>query len=125
MDNIIIEELQVYAHHGVAEEEKAMGQMFLISLQIGVNMGRVAAVDSIDAVLSYAVICDDVQKVMQSENYNLIETAAMHIIEYLFRTYADVLEVRIILKKPWAPMGHHLKYAAVELVRRRGDRNEW
>lgn len=125
MDRIMIEDLQVYAYHGVAREEKITGQMFLVSLQIGVNLERAVASDDVNDTLNYADICNDVQMVMQSKKYNLIESAAMSIIEYLFRTYTSIMEIHVLLKKPWAPMGHHLKYAAVELERKRGDRNEW
>lgn len=125
MDRIIIEDLQVYAHHGVAQEEKRIGQMFFVSLRIGMDLEKAAANDTIDSTLNYADLCDDVQRVMQSAKYDLIETAAMRIIEYLFQAYVVIQEIHIILKKPWAPMGHHLQYAAVELERQRGDRNVW
>ena len=125
MDRLIIEDLQVYAYHGVAQEEKVTGQMFFVSLRIGVNLERAAASDDVNDTLNYADICNDVQTVLQSGKCDLIEAAAMDIIEYLFRRYAGIVELSVILKKPWAPMGHHLKYAAVELERKRGDRNEW
>lgn len=125
MDRLIIEDLQVYAYHGVAQEEKVTGQMFLVSLRIGVNLERAAASDDVNDTLNYADICNDVQTVMQSGKCDLIEAAAMDIIEYLFRRYAGIVEISVMLKKPWAPMGHHLKYAAVVLERKRGDRNVW
>ncbi|MEA4988298.1 MAG: dihydroneopterin aldolase [Anaerovorax sp.] len=125
MDKIIIKDLQVYAYHGVAPEEKINGQMFLASLKIGVSLEKPAASDDVNDTLSYADVCNDIQMVIQSKNHNLIESVAMDIIGYLFRTYTSIAEINILLKKPWAPMGHHLKYAAVELERKRGDKNEW
>jgi len=125
MDKIIIEDLEVYAHHGVAPEEKINGQMFLVSLEIGLDMEKVAASDSIEDTLDYSEICSGVKTELQSARYDLIEAAAMKVIEYLFGKYADITEISILLKKPWAPMEHHLRYAAVELKRKRSDRNEW
>ncbi|MVB12036.1 Bifunctional folate synthesis protein [Caprobacter fermentans] len=125
MDRIIIEDLQVYAYHGVAQEERTIGQMFFVSLRIGSNLERAAASDDVNDTLNYADLCNDVQTVMQSGKCNLIEAAAMNIIQHLFRKYSDIAEISITLKKPWAPMGHHLKYAAVELERKRGDKDEW
>lgn len=125
MDRIIIEDLQVYAYHGVAQEEKINGQMFFVSLQIGADLEKAATTDNLNNTLSYTEICNTVQVVLQSRKYNLIESAAMGIIEHLFRRYININEIRVLLKKPWAPMGYHLKYAAVELERKRGDRNEW
>ena len=43
----------------------------------------------------------------------------MTVIESIFKRFAKVKTIKIMLKKPWAPMGHHLKYVAVELERTR------
>jgi dihydroneopterin aldolase/2-amino-4-hydroxy-6-hydroxymethyldihydropteridine diphosphokinase len=34
MDKIYIKDLEVYAHHGVFQEEKNLGQRFLISIEL-------------------------------------------------------------------------------------------
>jgi dihydroneopterin aldolase len=125
MDKILIQDLQVYAHHGVAEEEKTLGQMFTICLEIGVDLDQAAKTDDLIKTLSYADVCNEVKKVLQKKSYNLIEATAMHTLEHLFHTFPSIEQLKIILKKPWVPMGHHLEYTAVELYRSRGDRNVW
>lgn len=125
MDTIIIEDLQVYAHHGVAQEEKTIGQMFIISIEIGTDLELAARTDDLCKTISYAEVCDEVQKVLQSKTYSLIEAAALSVIEHLFTTYPSIEEIKVRLKKPWAPMGHHLSYAAVELQRKKEDQHEW
>ncbi|WP_320127638.1 dihydroneopterin aldolase [uncultured Sphaerochaeta sp.] len=125
MDTIQIQDLQVYAHHGVAEEEKNLGQMFTICLEIGVDLDQAAKTDDLTKTLSYAEVCNEVEKVLQKKPYNLIEAAALHTIEHLFHTFPCIEQLKVVLKKPWAPMGHHLTYAAVELYRSRGDRDAW
>lgn len=121
MDKIIIEDLQVYAHHGVAQEEKTIGQMFIISVEIGVDLDLAAQTDDLKTTISYAEVCDEIQTVLQSKTYSLIEAVAMAVIKRLFNTYPRIREIKVRLKKPWAPMGHHLKYAAVELQRKKQD----
>lgn len=125
MDKIVIQDLQVYAFHGVAPEEKKNGQMFVVSLQIGLELEKAAVSDNLAHTLNYAELCNAVQDVLQAETCNLIEAAAIRIIAHLFRTYPEIMELRVLLKKPWAPMGHHLQYAGVELKRKRGDRHAW
>ncbi|MHB1393543.1 MAG: dihydroneopterin aldolase [Clostridia bacterium] len=124
MDKIIIEDLEVYAYHGVAEEEKKLGQLFTVSLQISMDLEAAARNGDLKSTVNYAEVCDTVQTVLQSEKYDLIETAAIKIIEGVFGKFQNALAVKILLKKPWAPMGYHLKYAAVELERTRGGLNE-
>lgn len=124
MDKIIIEDLEVYAYHGVAEEEKKLGQLFTVSLQISADLEAAARYGDLKSTVNYAEVCDTVKTVLQSEKYDLIETAAIKIIEGVFGKFQNALAVKILLKKPWAPMGHHLKYAAVEIERTRGGLNE-
>ena len=125
MDKILIEDLQVYAYHGVEQAEKTNGQMFFVSLKLSLDLEQAGRKDDLNLTISYAQVCKDIQQVMQNHSYNLIEAAAMNIIEYLFHTYPSLSEVFIQLKKPWAPMGQHLKYAAVEMGRKRKERSEW
>jgi dihydroneopterin aldolase len=125
MDKIIVEELEVYAYHGVAKEEKTLGQMFIISLEIGVDLESAARSGNLNDTINYSTVCKTATAILQSESYDLIETAAYKIIEGLFGKFKNAQSVKVLLKKPWAPMGQHLKYAAVELERNRGDRNEW
>ncbi len=121
MDKIIIEDLEIYAYHGVAEEEKKLGQLFLVSLHISADLDAAARNCDLKSTINYAEVCDEVQSVLRTEKYDLIETAALKIIEGIFIKFQNASAVKILLKKPWAPMGHHLKYAAVELERTRAE----
>lgn len=125
MDKIIVEELEVYAYHGVAKEEKTLGQMFIVSLEIGVDLETAARSGNLNDTINYSTVCKAATAILQSESHDLIETAAYKLIEGIFGKFKNAQSVKILLKKPWAPMGQHLKYAAVELERSRGDRNEW
>ena len=121
MDKIIIEDLEVYAYHGVAPEEKALGQMFLVCLELGVNLEEAALKDRLGFTVSYSRVCDTVEEILGKKKYDLIEAAAFAIIQGIFEKYPNVGRVKVLLKKPWAPMGRHLKYAAVEMDRARSD----
>jgi dihydroneopterin aldolase len=123
MDKIIIEDLEVYAYHGVAQEEKKLGQMFLVSLQISADLNTAAKNHDLGSTLNYAEVCGVVRDVVKSDKFDLIETVAYKILENIFMNFPKAVSVKILLKKPWAPMGYHLKYAAVELERTRGDMN--
>jgi len=125
MDKIIIEDLEVYAYHGVAQEEKKLGQMFVVSLQISADLETAALSGNLDASINYSKACNIVKDILQAESYDLIETAALKVIEGIFHKFNHAQVVKVLLKKPWAPMGQHIKYAGVELERGRGDRDEW
>ncbi len=123
MDKIIIEDLEVYAYHGVAEEEKKLGQMFLVSLEISADLSTAAQNHDLTSTLNYAEVCRVVGEIVRSDKYDLIETVAYKIVEGIFINFQKAVSVKILLKKPWAPMGYHLRYAGVQLERTRGDFN--
>lgn len=125
MDKIIIDGLQVYAHHGVAQEEKQMGQMFTVSLELGLDLAQACRTDDLDETVSYAQVCDEVQSVLQQKKCNLIEAAAGMVTDHLFGTFPRIERIKIRLEKPWAPMAHHLRYAAVEIERTREASDAW
>jgi len=121
MDKIIIEELEVYAYHGVAPEEKALGQMFIVSVEVSTDLEAAGNSDDLSCTINYGDLCDDTEQVLKSQKYDLLEAAAMAVVQRILLKYKAAISVKVLLKKPWAPLGRHLKYAAVEIERRRDD----
>ena len=78
LDRIIINDLKVYAFHGVADEEKALGQMFTVSLSIGADLEKAAFSGKLDDTIDYSAVCATVCEALCSAKYDLIETAAMN-----------------------------------------------
>jgi dihydroneopterin aldolase len=120
-DKVLIEELEVYAYHGVATEEKKIGQMFVVSLQVMVELEKAAKNDNLSYAVNYSELCNDIENVLTESKYNLIESAALAIIERILKKYKEIYSAKVLIKKPWAPLGRHLKYVAVEIERERND----
>ena len=114
---LIIEDLEVFAHHGVFEEEKKLGQKFVVSLEICFEMSRAAALDSIDDTINYAELCHRVSDFLKSKSYDLIEAAAAGLCNQILLEYPLAKRVKVCLKKPWAPIHMHLKSVGVEVER--------
>lgn len=119
MDKIYINDLEVYAYHGVNSEEKEMGQRFLISIQLFLDLREAAVSDNLSKTINYAALCHEIEEEFKKEKYNLIESAAEHLTSYILIKYKNVNRVKLTLKKPWAPIGKPLKYAAVKIDRAR------
>ena len=121
MDKIIIKDLEVYAFHGVHSEEKKLGQMFIVSVDIFTDLKQAAQTDDLLNTIHYGYVCKDIERVMSSFDYNLIETVAYKIIETLMEKYPTINSIKASVKKPWAPLGKHLKYVAIEIERTREE----
>jgi len=124
MDRIIIKDLEVYGYHGVFAEEKKLGQLFKVTVEMVTNLEPAGYLDNLECTIDYGRICDDIKAVLTEKSYDLIEAAAMAVIDRLFTNYTAVCTIKALVKKPWAPIGHHLKYVAVELERSRDGQGD-
>jgi len=117
MDKMYIKDLEVYANHGVFQEEKTLGQRFLISLELFVSLREAGITDDITKTVHYGELCHKVEEEFKKENYDLIEKATEKVAEFILLNYDLVQRVKVKIKKPWAPIGRPLQYAAVEIDR--------
>ncbi|MBR0365760.1 MAG: 2-amino-4-hydroxy-6-hydroxymethyldihydropteridine diphosphokinase [Clostridia bacterium] len=118
-DSIFINDLVVFANHGVMNEEKTMGQKFLVTLGLYADMSRAAGTDDIAHAINYAQVCSFVTEFTKNNRSKLIEAAAENIANALLIAYPMLEAVEITLKKPWAPIGLPLDGVAARLTRKR------
>ena len=118
-DRIEIQDLVVFANHGVLKEEKAMGQKFVISLSLFADMQKAAGTDDINEAVNYAEVCEFVTEFTKKNRCKLIEAAAENIATALLLCYPLLSRVDVKLKKPWAPVGLPLGSIGVSISRSR------
>ncbi len=106
MDIIKIDDLEVYAYHGVLEEEKRQGQFFYVSLRLGVDFKEAAERDDIEKTVNYSEVCDFAAEFMANNTFDLIETAADGLAEEILCCFKGVKEIYVEVKKPSAPVAH-------------------
>ena len=117
MDKIIVKDLEIYAFHGVNQQEKDLGQKFLVSLELYLDLKEAGESDNLNKTISYATVCSDISKEFEKNKYNLIEKVAEETASFILTKYALVQGVKVLIKKPWAPIGKSLQYAGVEIER--------
>lgn len=118
-DCIIIDDLTAFANHGVLPEEKTMGQKFLISLKLYMDIYPAAKNDDITKSVDYAEVCAFITEFTKKNRCRLIEAAAVSIADELLMRYRSITKVEITLKKPWAPIGLPVNQVAVHAERSR------
>lgn len=119
MDKVIIKDLEIFANHGVFEEENRLGQKFLISIEMETSLREAGLTDDLTKSVHYGEVCHKVEEEFKKQNYDLIEKCAEKVAEFILKEYAMVQNVKVELKKPWAPIARPLKYAAVYIERSR------
>lgn len=117
MDKIIIKDFEVHAFHGVLAEEKKLGQKFIVSLELMLDFTDAAENDDLEKTINYAEVCYSVEEFMKENTYDLIETVANKLSIYLLNQYSIIEKIKVLIKKPWAPIARPLDYVATEVER--------
>lgn len=118
MDKIYINNLEFIGFHGVFPEEKKLGQKFLVSLELTVDTREAGKTRDLTKSVHYGLVAQDVEKLFLEKSIDLIETCAENIAEMVLKKYELVKEVKVIVKKPWAPLQMHFENVAVEITRK-------
>lgn len=117
-DEIRIDDLEVYAHHGVFPEEKEKGQLFYVNLVLYTDTRKAGQEDDLPLSTHYGEVCHLVTKWMQEHTYDLIETVAETVAEQVLLHYPLVQALDVEIRKPQAPIG--LPFGSVSVKIHRG-----
>ena len=117
-DEIHIDDLEVYAYHGVFPEEKKNGQTFYVNLVLYTDTRGAGQQDKLTLSTHYGEVCHLVTKWMQEHTYDLIETVAETVAEQVLLHYPLIGALDVEIRKPQAPIG--LPFGSVSVKIHRG-----
>lgn len=118
MDKIYIKDLELFAYHGVMPEEKSLGQKFVLDFELSLDLRKAGKTDDLTKTVHYGELAHEVELEFTKQSYDLIEKACEKVCEYILTNYDLVKQVKLNLKKPWAPTKKHVEYVAVEMTRK-------
>lgn len=121
MDRIIVKGLKIFAYHGVNEEEKINGQNFILDIDAYLSLALPCESDDVEDTVSYAKIIKAASAIFTSQKDDLIERAAQRVACGLLERFERIDSVRVLLKKPEAPIKADFDYAGVEIYRERKE----
>jgi len=106
--------LELFGHHGVSEEERERGQLFLYDVEL--EVGERGATDRIDDAVDYRRVAAAVREVAERPHH-LLESLATELAETLVARF-PVERARVRVRKPEVrPSGIDLEFAAVTAER--------
>ena len=98
---IFLDDVRFFAYHGVGQQEREVGNEFVINLKL-------------KHTVSYADVYENVKAEMEIPS-KLLEHVCGRIIKRLFRTFPTVKAIELKLAKRNPPMGADLDAAGVEV----------
>ncbi len=104
-----------YAHHGVMEQEKIVGNEFTVNLKIEVDLSDAIETDCIEHTISYADLLHLVGEEMSIAS-QLLEHVAGRIVKRIKSSYPQIEKVELKLSKRNPPMGGQIESASIIII---------
>lgn len=119
MDKIVLNDMIFYGYHGVLPEEKKLGQRFIVSVELFLELQAAGHSDNVADTVNYADAYLQIKDIVENSRFNLIEALAEAISDKIFQSFSMVNEINVLLKKPEAPIPGIFDFVAVEIRRKR------
>ena len=117
-DQITLTGLRASAFHGVLEQERRTGQLFVIDVTVWLDLAAAAAGDDLDLTVHYGELAEKVVAAVESEPVDLIETVAERV-ALVALSHAPVTRTRVTVHKPSAPIAVPFADVSVTIERSR------
>lgn len=118
MSKIILEDIKIYAYHGVLPEERLIGTYYILNVEVTTDLWKAALTDDLEDTISYADINDIIHEEMSVPS-DLLEHVAGRIIHKIEHKFSSVTEIKVRLTKTRPPMQGEMKGVSIELSKKR------
>lgn len=117
-DQIRLEGIEVFAHHGVLPHERELGQTFLIDVVVDTDVSDAAAHDDLSMTIDYGDLAARIHELVSRERWDLIETVAARVAD-LVMEHPSAQASEVTVTKPRAPFSVPVGSVSVVVRRRR------
>ena len=117
-DEIHIDGLEIFAHHGVFPEETREGQMFYVNAVLYLDTHGAGKSDVLENTVDYGEVCHFIDGWMRENTCLLLEAVAEKLSTAILLKYKMLAALDLEIVKPSAPIG--LPFEAVSLKVHRG-----
>lgn len=118
MDEIRIDDLKIYAYHGVNPEENVQGQNFYVSAVLYTDTRPAGLVDDLALSTHYGHVAKFIHRWMGEHTCKLLETVAEQLAREILLQFPHVQSLDLEIKKPEAPI--KLPFGCVSVKIHRG-----
>ena len=114
---ILIEDLKIFAKHGVIQEENVVGTYYLVNLEIEANIWKASQTDALEDTINYAEINEIIHQEMAIPS-KLLEHVIGRIFSKLEQNFPQITAMKIKLTKVNPPMKGEMKGVSIEMEKR-------
>ena len=114
MSKIFLEEVKIYAYHGVLPEENIIGTYYILNAEIHTDLWKASVSDDLNDTISYADINEIIHNEMKIQS-KLLEHVAGRIIAKINEKFNQISYIKLRITKTSPPMKGEMKGASIEL----------
>ncbi len=111
---IFLENVKIYAYHGVLPEEKIIGTYFIVNVEIHADLWKAVGTDDLNDTINYAKINEIIHTEMEIPS-ELMEHVAGRILKNIKVTFPQISYVKIRITKTSPPMKGEMDGVSVEI----------
>ena len=112
METIEVSGLELWAHHGVLDQERRVGNRFVVDVSLDVDLSKAMASDSVSDTINYAVIVDIVKREMAIPS-DLLENVVWRVRRAILSQFPMVIGGSVRLTKLTPPICCQVKGVSV------------
>ena len=117
-DRIKLTGIEVFAFHGVLTEEQERGQIFVVDVELSLDLADAASSDDLSSTVHYGELAQAVHDRVKDERWDLIERVAGRVADLVLED-SRVEGVEVTIHKPSAPIDVPFSDVAVTISRLR------
>ncbi|MDQ1097461.1 MULTISPECIES: dihydroneopterin aldolase [Chryseobacterium] len=114
MSRIFLEDVKIYAYHGVLPEENLVGTYYIVNAELHTDLWKASESDDLNDTVSYAEINSIIHDEMGIPS-KLMEHVAGRIINRIHEKFSQIDYIKIKITKTSPPMQGEMRGASIEL----------
>ncbi len=114
-DKILITGIQALGYHGLLEDERKNGQLFVVDAEVELDLSEAAKNDDIKKSVDYNALAILIHSAITGPAVNLIESLAHRIGIKALETFKEIDEIKVTVHKPKAPIEVSFTDASVSI----------
>ena len=118
MDKVRINNMKFFAYHGVASEEKSLGQAFEVDIEVSTSLKIATLSDDLRKSIDYSILHLIAKEEILLDKYDLIETVAEKISTRIL-SLNGAISTTITIRKPNAPINGIFDHVEIQITRDR------
>ena len=117
LDEIRIQNLKIFANHGVYQEEQENGQNFYVNAVLYTDTRKAGTTDDLENSTNYGEVCHFINHFVKEHTFQLIETVAEQLAREVLAQFPLIKALDLEVRKPQAPIGLPFESVSVKIHR--------